>query len=67
MLSGAAQLAPCGGLRHARRPAKKMPEILEECFARAKSGLMLAPANAQALDASFPQIITDLDMLPGRH
>jgi len=26
-----------------------MPEILEEPFERAKSGLMLAPAKAQAL------------------
>jgi hypothetical protein len=26
-----------------------MPEILEERFARAKSGLMLAPANTQAV------------------
>jgi hypothetical protein len=44
-----------------------MPEILEERFARAKSGLMLAPANAQALNATFPQVITDLEMLPGKH
>jgi hypothetical protein len=29
-----------------------MPEILEERFGRAKSGLMLAPANAQA----WPQL-----------
>jgi hypothetical protein len=33
----------------ARRPARKMPEILEERFGRAKSGLMLAPAKTQAL------------------
>jgi hypothetical protein len=26
-----------------------MPEILEKRFARAKSGLMLAPANTQAV------------------
>jgi hypothetical protein len=38
-----------GRLKHARLPARKMPEILEEHFGRAKSGLMLAPANAQAL------------------
>jgi hypothetical protein len=48
-----------GRLKHARRPARKMPEILEERFERAKSGLMLAPASAQALKAIFPQVITD--------
>jgi hypothetical protein len=37
-----------GALRHARRPARKMPETLEERFGRAKSGLMLAPAKTQA-------------------
>jgi hypothetical protein len=44
-----------------------MPEILEERFGRAKSGLMLAPASAQALKAIFPQVITDLEMLPPIH
>jgi hypothetical protein len=37
-----------GRLRHARQPARKMPETLEERFGRAKSGLMLAPAKTQA-------------------
>jgi hypothetical protein len=41
-----------GRLKHARQPARKMPEILEERFGRAKSGLTLAPANTQAF-ASF--------------
>jgi hypothetical protein len=44
-----------------------MPEILEERFERAKSGLMLAPASAPALKAIFPQVITDLEMLPSIH
>ncbi|MGB9005985.1 MAG: hypothetical protein WCB96_09705 [Candidatus Aminicenantales bacterium] len=34
-----------GALKHARQPARRMPETLEERFGRAKSGLMLAPAN----------------------
>jgi hypothetical protein len=45
-----------------------LPEILEERFGRAKSGLMLAPANTQAnaqvLTTTFPQVINSLKMLP---
>jgi hypothetical protein len=46
-----------GKLRHARRPARNMPEILKERFARAKSGLMLAPAKTQALLVSDTAIV----------
>jgi hypothetical protein len=40
-----------GRLKHARRPARKMPETLEERFGRAKSGPMLAPVKTQAFAA----------------
>jgi hypothetical protein len=44
---------------------QKMPEILEERFERAKSGLMLAPAKTQALLFSETAIIARLEMQPG--
>jgi hypothetical protein len=49
--------ASFGRLKHARRPARRIPEILEERFARAKSGLMLAPANTQAVFAISSEIL----------
>jgi hypothetical protein len=48
MFSGAAQLALLRRAQTCSLAGKKMPEILEERFERAKSGLMLAPAKAQA-------------------
>jgi hypothetical protein len=41
------------GIDLARRPARKMPEILEERFGRAKSGLRLAPAKYPSLCCSI--------------
>jgi hypothetical protein len=40
-----------------------MPEILEERFGRAKSGLMLAPANTQAFASLLNLIVTYLENL----
>jgi hypothetical protein len=52
-----------GRLKHARQPAKRMPEILEERFGRAKSGLMLAPAKTQALAISEIVIVPRFRLL----
>jgi hypothetical protein len=41
-----------------------MPEILEERFRRAKSGLMLAPAKTQALAVSETAIVPRFRRLP---
>jgi len=49
MFSGAAQLALLRGAQTCSPAGKIMPEILEEPFERAKSGLMLASAKTQAL------------------
>jgi hypothetical protein len=40
-----------------------MPETLEERFGRAKSGLMLAPANTQAFPALYMVAIIRSEML----
>jgi hypothetical protein len=40
-----------------------VPEILEKRCGKAKSGLMLAPANAQAVSAIFPHIVKFLKVL----
>jgi hypothetical protein len=53
-----------GRLKHARQPAKRMPEILEERFGRAKSGLMLTPAKTQALAVSETVIVPRFRRLP---
>jgi hypothetical protein len=41
-----------------------MPETLEERFGRAKSGLMLAPANTQAAEGLLAMDFIYFKMLP---